>query len=158
MGILFLGLTLVLAWVFAALGLHPWGHEANEQFAETAMRWMLLLPAGVQFLVSGLMHTVWAKSTAKNIGWQTNGFQYEIGFVSFGLGLGGILASTRGWDAWLVITAASAVFLVGAGVQHIVQMVRDHNLSPGNSLVLIYDIGLPASMIALLIATHSTMM
>ena len=157
MGILFLPLTVVLAWVFAAFGLHPAGHESGEQFAEIAMRWMLFLPAGLQFLVSGLMHTVWAKSTAKNIGWTTNGFQYEIGFVSFGLGIAGILASTRGWDTWLVATAASAVFLVGAGVQHVLQMVRDRNFAPGNSLVLLYDFGLPVSMIALLVATHSTM-
>jgi hypothetical protein len=36
-------------------------------------------------------------------------------------------------------------------------MVREKNFKPGNSLVLIYDFGLPASLIGLLLATHSSM-
>ncbi len=33
-------------------------------------------------LVSGVMHTIFAKSTAKNIGWTTSPFQHELGFAS----------------------------------------------------------------------------
>jgi len=157
MGILILPLTVVLAWVFAAFGLSAFGGDSSDQFAEQAMRWMLFLPAGLQFIVSGFMHTVFAKSTAEGIGWKTNGFQYELGFASWGLGIGGILAASRGWDTWLIMTVVASMFLVLAGVQHVVLMVRDKNFKPGNSLVLIYDFGLPASLIGLLIATHSSM-
>ena len=157
MGILVLPLMVVLAWVFAAFGLSPYGGASSDQFAKEAMRWMLFLPAGIQFIVSGFMHTVFAKSTAEGIGWKTNGFQYELGFVSWGLGIGGILAASRGWDTWLIMTVVASMFLVLAGVQHVVLMVRDKNFKPGNSLVLIYDFGLPASLIGLLIATHSSM-
>jgi len=157
MGILVLPLMVVLAWVFAAFGLTPYGGATGDTFAVDAMRRMLLLPAGIQYIVSGFMHTVFAKSTAESIGWKTNGFQYEIGFVSWGLGLGGILAASRGWESWLVMTVAGSTFLVLAGVQHVVQMIREKNFKPGNSLVLLYDLGLPVSMIGLLIATHSTM-
>lgn len=157
MGILILPLMVVLAWVFAAFGLSPFGGASSDQFAEQAMRWMLFLPAGLQFIVSGFMHTVFAKSTAAGIGWKTNGFQYELGFASWGLGIGGVLAASRGWDTWLIVTVVASVFLVLAGVQHVVLMVRDKNFKPGNSLVLIYDFGLPASLIGLLLATHSSM-
>jgi len=157
MGILILPLMVVLAWVFAAFGLTPYGSSAGDDFAVEAMRWMLFLPAGIQFIVSGFMHTVFAKSTAEGIGWKTNGFQYELGFVSWGLGIGGILAASRDWDSWLIMTVVASVFLVLAGVQHVVLMVREKNFKPGNSLVLLYDFGLPASLIGLLLATHSSM-
>ena len=42
-------------------------------------------------------------------------------------------------------------------LQHIMKMVQDKNFKPGNSLILLYDIGLPVSMIGLLVATHSSM-
>jgi hypothetical protein len=103
------------------------------------------------------MHTVFAKSTAKNIGWETNGFQYEIGFSAYAMGVGSILAASRGWDTWLVMTAVMSIFLLLCTVQHIMKMVQDKNFKPGNSLILLYDIGLPVSMIGLLVATHSSM-
>ncbi len=59
------------------------------------MRWMLFLPAGIQFIVSGFMHTVFAKSTASGIGWKTNGFQYELGFASWGLGIDRSIGDSR---------------------------------------------------------------
>jgi hypothetical protein len=97
------------------------------------------------------MHTVFAKSTAKRIGWQTNGFQYEIGFVSLGLGLAGIIAANSSEPAWLPIAVAQSVFLVLAGANHVREMVKVKNFAPGNTLILLYDFGLPISyLIALL--------
>jgi len=160
MGVVMLPLVVVLAWVFAWLGWSPpfvSGGTGAEAFAEDAMRWMLILPAGIQSLIAGLMHTVFAKSTAKDIGWETNGFQYEIGFSAYAMGVGSILAASRGWDTWLVMTAVLSIFLLLCAVQHIMKMVQDKNFKPGNSVILLYDIGLPVSMICLLVATHSTM-
>mgnify|MGYP006921751871 CR=1 FL=1 len=48
----------------------------------------------------------------------------------------------------LAIIATS--FLVFAGINHIVEMVKKKNFSPGNTLVLIYDFGLPLSLWPLL--------
>jgi len=110
---------------------------------------MLFLPGGIMFLVSGVMHTVFAKSTAKNIGWQTNGFQYEIGFVSLGLGLAGIVAGQSGYGAWWPIAIAQSVFLVLAGANHVRDMAKERNFAPGNTLVLLYDFGLPLSYLGL---------
>lgn len=150
MGIYFLVLTLVLAWVFGLLGLQAPGQPADASLAVSLLHWMFYLPAGWMFLVSGIMHTVFAKSTAKNIGWKTNGFQYELGFVSLGLGAAGILAAYRGSGSWLELTIIISAFLVLAGINHIVEMIRKKNFSPGNTIVLIYDFGLPISLWALL--------
>ncbi len=66
------------------------------------------------FIVSGFMHTVFAKKTAANIGWQTNGFQYEIGFGSFGMGIAGFVAAgTDQTVAWVCVSIA----VMGAAVR-----------------------------------------
>ena len=151
MGILFMPATLLVAWLLAIFGISP-GGDPGDDFTMTAMRWMMYVPVGGMFLVSGLMHTVFAKSTAANIGWKTNGFQYELGFVSFGIGLAGMFAGAMGTDAWIILSIVVSIFLLGAAANHIVEMVRDKNFAPGNSIVLLYDIGLPISLWALLIA------
>ena len=151
MGVLFLPVTLIAAWILAIVGVSPIGHTSGDDFATTAFKWMLTVPVGPMFLVSGFMHTVLAKSTARNIGWQTNGFQYELGFVSYGIGIAGIWAASLDKDAWIAVSVVVSVFLLGAAANHIVEMVRDKNFKPGNTLVLLYDIGLPISLWALLL-------
>jgi len=93
----------VVAWVLALAGVHASGYHASQGFSINALRWMFYLPAGWMFIVSGLMHTKYAKKTAELIGWRTKGFRYELGFVSFGLGLAGIYASLHGTQAWITM-------------------------------------------------------
>ena len=145
----------IVAWVLALAGVQAPGYQADQGFAVNALRWMLYLPAGWMFLVSGLMHTKYAKKTAALIGWQTNGFQYELGFVSFGLGLAGIYASLHGTEAWITMAIPTSTFLFFAGINHVVEMVRDHNFNPGNTFVCISDFGVPVSLWALLFASHA---
>lgn len=151
-GVLITGAVLVLAWVFALVGWAPPGSMPGDDFADSAMRWMMALPVGGSFLVSGFMHSFLRHKTAEMIGWQSNGFQVEIGFVSYGIGIAGIWATMLGPQAWVVISVIVSVFLLGAAANHIKEMVTDKNFSPGNSLILIYDIGLPISLWALLIS------
>lgn len=151
MGVLIPGLTVVFAWVLALLGVSSIG-TAESEFAGTAMQWMLFLPGGIMFLVSAFMHTVLARKTAAQIGWTTNGFQYEIGFVSLGLGLGGILSAASDPAAWWPIALAQGVFLILCAINHLKEMRASRNFAPGNTLILIYDIGLPVSYLALYLA------
>ncbi|MCP4434586.1 MAG: hypothetical protein GY812_03685 [Actinomycetia bacterium] len=152
MGVLFLPAVLLVAWVLAIAGVVPFGGSDGDSFAVTAMLWMMTLPVGTQFMVSGLMHTFFARSTAQNIGWSTNGFQYEIGFVSYGIGIAGFVAAFQDAGAWLVLSVVVSVFLLGAAANHILEMVRDRNYALGNTFVLFYDIGLPVSLWALVLA------
>lgn len=150
-GVLITAIVLLLAWVLALLGVAPPGAEPGDDFAYSAMRWMMALPVGGSALVSGFMHTVLRRKTAAMIGWESNGFQIEIGFVSFGIGVAGIWATMLGPQAWLAITVIVSVFLLGAAANHIREMLSDRNFAPGNVLILIYDIGLPVSLWALLL-------
>lgn len=154
MGVLFLPATLLAAWILALAGVSPPGATSGESFEVDAIRWMMTLPFGWMMVVSGFMHTVFAKSTAENIGWQRSPFQYELGFVCLGLGVSGIVSAYLSSDAWIPIAITTTSFLVFAGINHIIEMVRKKNFTPGNTLVLLYDFGLPASIWPLLIAAH----
>ena len=72
--------------------------------------------------------------------------QYEIGFVSLGLGVAGLVATGLNRGAWLVLTIVITFFLILAAAQHIKAMVQEKNFKPGNSVILLYDIGLPISL------------
>ena len=54
---------------------------------------------GIIFIFSGFIYTVLVNSTAQSLGWMSNGFQKEIGFVSWGIGAAGLVASGMGSDA-----------------------------------------------------------
>jgi hypothetical protein len=153
-GVLALPVVWAVAWILALAHVPASGYHAGQGSTVNAIRWMLYLPAGWMFIVSGVMHTRFAKTTAAMIGWQTNGFQYELGFVSFGLGLAGVYASLHGSQSWIAVTIPTTTFLVFAGVNHVVEMVRDHNFNPGNTFVCISDFGIPISLWALLLAAH----
>jgi hypothetical protein len=156
MGIFVPFVTLVIAWALALFNVAAPGSGADETTMDALMRWLLFLPGGFMFLASAVMHTVFAKKTAEGIGWQTNGFQYEIGFVSLGLGVAGIIAANSSEPAWLPIAVAQSIFLVLAGANHVREIVKDRNFAPGNTVILLYDFGLPISyLIALLSITSS---
>ncbi len=144
-GTLIPSFTLLLAWIFALMGITAPGAVPDDTTWDSVMRWLLFLPAGCMYIASFVMHTVFAKKTAANIGWQTNGFQYELGFASLGLGIAGIIAGATVPAAWLPVAVAGSIFLVLAGLNHVRLMVKDRNVKAGNTLILIYDFGLPVS-------------
>ena len=107
------------------------------------------------FIVGGFMHTVFAKETARKHRFeQTNGFQYRIGFGSFRMGIAGFVAAgTDQTVAWVCVSIAVSVFLLGAAANHFREMIKDKNFAPGNTIINISNIGLPVSLWALLFAT-----
>jgi hypothetical protein len=149
-------LLFVLSWVLALLGSEAPGTDAATAFDENALRWILFLAVGWTGVGAALPHTVFARQTAKSIGWETNGFQYEVGFANLAIGLGGIYAANQdSSEAWVAAALASGVFLALAGAYHVVEIVRNRNYAPGNTAILISDFGIPISLLALLLATNA---
>ena len=153
MGVIVTAGMLVLAWVLALLGVSAPGAPEGASMEILAILWLLYLPMGWMFLASGVMHTIFAKSTAKNIGWETSPFQHELGFVCFGLGIAGVISVHLSQDAWIVMAIVSSCFLVLAGLNHVKEIIRDKNFAPGNTLILVSDFGVPISIWALLLST-----
>jgi uncharacterized membrane protein HdeD (DUF308 family) len=54
--------------------------------------------------------------------------------------------------AWVVASIASGLFLLLAGVNHVIEIVRDRNYAPGSTVILVSDFGIPISLLVLLIA------
>ena len=146
--------TFVVAWILALTGTQAPGAVAGEASDVNSLRWMLFF-TGIIFLVSAFMHSVLAKKTAASIGWTTNGFQYEIAFASLGLGLACLYAGQDSKEAWIAVTIPTVTFLFLAGVNHLIEVVREKNYAPNNTLILIWDFGMPISLVALLFATGS---
>ncbi|MFZ9668277.1 MAG: DUF6790 family protein [Solirubrobacterales bacterium] len=146
--------TFVVAWILALTNTEAPASSAGTAWDVNALHWMLFF-AGIIFLVSSFMHTVLAKKMAESIGWVTNGFQYEIGFASLGLGIACLYAIHHGKEAWIAVSLPTITFLFFAGVNHLIEIVRDGNYAPNNTLILIWDFGLPISLVALLISSGS---
>lgn len=145
---------LVFSWALALIGLEAPGTDGTTPFDELALRWMLFFGLGMSVLGGALAHTVFARGTAGAIGWQTGGFQYEVGFASLGIGLAAIYASVvDAPEAWVAASIAGGLFLLLAGVNHALEIVRARNYAPGNTVILLSDLGVPVSLLALLLST-----
>ncbi|HSE29702.1 MAG TPA: DUF6790 family protein [Candidatus Saccharimonadales bacterium] len=140
----------VLAWIMALSGSDAPGAIANETIAEGYIRWMLYF-AGFVFASSFVMHSFFAKRTASSIGWKTNGFQYEISFVSLGLGLACFYATYHGLQAWIAVSIPIITFLFLAGLNHLREIFAKKNFAPNNTFILVWDFGMPVSLAVLLL-------
>ena len=95
-------------------------------------------------------HTVFADDVAASIGWPAgNPFQTEVGFANLAIGIIGFACFWR-YDFWLPAVMAKTIFAWGAGVTHVLDIVRTGNLASNNSgPILVWDFLLPVAMISL---------
>lgn len=63
----------------------------GAQLAETLLLHQLLF-LGVAMTISFMGHVLMSEEIAAQIGWVSNGFQKELGYVSLGIGICGFLA------------------------------------------------------------------
>lgn len=69
-----------------------------------------------------------------------------MGLADLSYGVMGVTASSYGRDFWLATIIAFSVFMLGAAVGHVRQMVRERDYSPGNAgVTFVYDIAAPVS-------------
>ncbi|MEI8072705.1 MAG: DUF6790 family protein [Candidatus Saccharibacteria bacterium] len=139
----------ILGWVLALMGLQAPGVVDRGYSDTNTLHWLLYF-AGWVFIFSSIMHSVFSKSMAKSIGWKTNGFQYEIAAVSLGLGLGCFYAVEKGQQAWVAISLPIITFLAIAGINHLIEIFKRKNYAPNNTMILLWDFGMPLSLIYLL--------
>jgi hypothetical protein len=107
--------------------------------------------AGWFSIMSGLFgHLIYADEVATGIGWPLNsGFQMELAFAAIGIGLVGFLGF---WirSFWLPFIISKTTFMWGAGLTHIIHMIRQNNFSPSNTGIIVYwDFFLPIALLGL---------
>lgn len=87
-------------------------------------------------------------------GWPTGSpFQYEVAAANLAFGILGVLCIWWRGSFWLATGIGSAVFLFGAAMVHLCDLVLHHNLAANNAGLILWldDLTLPILLLALLI-------
>ena len=123
--------------------------------ADRLLRYLMLFPVGLMGLWAALGHLVFPAESARAIGWATSPFQSEVGAANLGIGLAGLYAAFRSYEARFATALTVAGFLCGAGVVHISNIIRAGNFAPGNAgPILFTDFLTPVAIFLLLAATR----
>ena len=91
-------------------------------------------------------HVPMRKKVAKSIGWVSNGFQMELGFVSLGIGICGILSYWIRDGFWIATLIPITTFLIGAAILHVKEIILDKNFHVGNVLIIVPDFLIPMTL------------
>lgn len=123
---------------------------------ERALELALLYAFGVIVGCGGVFgftgHTLVADDVARQIGWPAgNPFQTEVAFTNLAFGVLGLLCTRIRGDFWLATAVGWSVFLVGAGITHVIDLVAHDNFAPNNTGPVLYgDFLKPALLLAAL--------
>jgi hypothetical protein len=128
----------------------------NKKRAESVLELITIYTIGLSgwfSIASGLFgHFIYADEVAASIGWPLNsGFQMELAFASIGIGIIGFLGF---WNRsfWLPFIIAKTFLMWGAGVTHMIHIIKYKNFSPGNAGIILYwDFLFPVVLIVLYI-------
>ena len=106
---------------------------------------MFLFPVGFAGVWGFVMHAFYPEVASNAIGWQESPFELEVALANLAFGISGIVAalSSRAYKA--AVALMTSIFLWGATLGHIHQIIMLHNYSTGNAgTILLTDILIPA--------------
>lgn len=140
-------ISYVISWILTLIY-----HIINpsQGFYFNACLVQLVFTIGFFGIFNFIGHVILRKEVAKSIGWVSNGFQIELGIVSLGIGICGILCYWIRDNFWIATTIPFAVFLFGAAFLHIKEMIKEKNFNKGNVLIILPDFIMPLTIIILL--------
>jgi hypothetical protein len=152
---IFILITIVAALLNLFLSKQP--KTINRVF-EVFLVWFLFIMIGIGCIWAFIGHVFMSNFVATSIGWPAgNPFQLEVGVANLAFGILGIL-SIKIRDNFLLATViAASIFLLGAGIVHITNIMQTGNMAPGNAgFALIIDLLIPIILICLLIGYKVT--
>src|SRR6266540_5452037 len=89
---------------------------------------------GVAGIISASGHLLKADDVARSIGWAPGSpFQWEVGVADLGWGVLGVLCPVYGRGFWVATIIMASIFLRGAAVAYVKQMILARNLTPANA-------------------------
>ena len=116
----------------------------------------LLFAIGLSFFYNFLMHVFFAAMAEKFIGWANSPFQAEVGYASIGFPAVALLAWRGAFSVRLAAILGPSLFLWGAVIGHLRQIVASHKFAPGNAGVVLWkDLFLPVLGFLLLHFSYS---
>ncbi|OJX63572.1 MAG: hypothetical protein BGO95_05215 [Micrococcales bacterium 73-13] len=143
---------LVIALIVAGVR-HRWRDGSGWR---TILDWWTLFAVGAANLVNFYFHSVLGDFSAEQIGWPQSPFQFELALASLGIGIAAVIAFPRrmGWPAKLIANVPHVVFVLGAGIVHLVDIIATGNMAFGNAGPIFWsDFYLPiATVLVLMLA------
>lgn len=149
-------LTATLLSILLSLAVTRSQGFATERVVSVCLLNLLTIQWGLGGILTALPHILMPDTIAGYIGWPAGSpFQVELGFASLGISMLGILCFWFRGAFWIASVVAQSTFLLGAAYVHVEGALLNDNLNPGNvGPVLFYDIVIPITALALLIAHY----
>jgi hypothetical protein len=116
----------------------------------------LVYLVGVTGIIAASGHLLKPDDVARSIGWAPGSpFQWEVGVAGLGFGVLGVMSPAYGRGFWLATIVMASIFLIGAAVGHVKQMVVAKNFAPGNAGgIFVADVFVPVFLIVLYLTYH----
>lgn len=125
---------------------------------EIWQRWWAVAALGCGSLWMTVVFLLIPQVMTDAIGFRDTPFVTEIAFANLGLAISGFRAVHAGARERITIGLAAGMFLWGAAIGHLYQSFANGNWAPGNTGgVLVYDVMIPAVMIALAVRSQRSL-
>jgi hypothetical protein len=126
-----------------------------DRWLELALLYFFAVVVGCGGLFGFMGHTYVADDVAAQIGWPAgNPFQTEVAFSNLAFGVLGLLCVRFRGDFWLATALGWGIFLVGAGVTHLVDLVAHGNDAPSNTGPVLYGDFIKPVLLLTAVAVH----
>lgn len=145
---------LILGIVVAVLAIMRAPHPRSRAFiVDRLLYWHIIFVIGLGYLINFVMHAMFGRMAAASIGWADSPFQFEVATASLGFAAVGFYAASRAFSTRVAAVVGPAIFMLGAAVGHVRQMIVAHDFAPNNSGIFFWlDIIIPIFGLALLVA------
>lgn len=152
--------TLLLSSIISIttiLSLPPRAQNIHTE-AEVVLRVFLFGFCGIGGSIAGLIHLIKEREIAEGIGWPAgNPFHYEVGIANLAIGMTGLLSRFIHGEFWTAVAISSSIFMFGAGIVHVVDLLKRKNKAELNSgFILLVDFLVPIILIGALLVYKNT--
>jgi hypothetical protein len=128
---------------------------SQAEKGEIYLTWAFVFIIGIGGIWAFIGHTLFAERVAESIGWAAgNPFQQEVAFANLSIGILGLLSARIAGSFRIATLLSYGIFMFGAAVVHMWQIVTAHNLSANNTgMILLVDLLMPVLLFCLYIVT-----
>jgi hypothetical protein len=129
--------------------------NSSQSWSERCFFWFLIFPVGLTCLYAGVFHIFYQDIAAGLIGWEPSPFEIEVGLANLSFAAMAILAAFYGFEARMILITGYSVFLWGAAIGHVRDMIVNSNYHSANAGPFFWtDILFPLVGIILLVMTY----
>jgi hypothetical protein len=155
---MFAWISLGIALVFPTVQLAFFSKDRSpSNIGRVYLCWLLPLSVGFGGFWAFIGHTLKSDDVARSIGWPVgNPFQLEVAVANLAFGVLGVLCLKFRDHFWTATIVGYGIFLEGAGMVHIHEIVKSGNWSINNAgPILFADILMPLLLLLLLVLSKS---